>query len=87
MVVVVVVVVLESPLLPGQAVNKADTARAVKIFAYVFIYRPVREVGDPIAGYNLLVPERGIEPPTFSLRMLKLFIKSQQNQRYFEKVV
>jgi hypothetical protein len=34
-----------------------------------------------------MVPERGIEPPTFSLRMLNLFIKSKQNQQSFEKVV
>ena len=42
---------------------------AEKDFIMVFIYRPLREKGNPIAGYNLLVPERGIEPPTFSLRM------------------
>jgi hypothetical protein len=36
----VVVVELESPPLPGQAVNKADTARAVKILNEVFMDRP-----------------------------------------------
>jgi len=36
----VVVVELESPPLPGQAVNKTDTASAVKILDGVFMDRP-----------------------------------------------
>jgi hypothetical protein len=39
MVVYVVVLELESPL-PGQAVNKTDTASAVKILDGVFMDRP-----------------------------------------------